>query len=964
MKTKKRFSISKAGVLSLCIAAVVAQAQDSSDSLEEIVITGYRGSLIDSTAAKRDSNGFSDEIFSDDIGKLPSQNLAESLNRIPGVKINREVTGEGLQIAVRGLGPSFTKVVLNGNNIAIASDGSLDSGNRNREVDLGVFPTEFFSSLSVSKSANAQQLEGGTSGFVNMRTARAFDNEEQRFNFSVEGGYSEINEEISPKLAFTYSNTWDEKFGVLVGVVSSNKKSRVDGYETIGYTDGCLVAAADPLVPDNRTCVDGSLGRNHIDWNPTATQDYVDVYNGNVGDELDLVETSGVSAAMLDRGIFPYLGRGTLVEGDRDSLAGLVSFEYRPNEDMSFVFDIMNSQASRDFNRVNLMLYARRTRFNNGDAMIPVDLEVDSNEVIRQATLFNSSYFVEARDYKEDLSFESYMPSFSWQINPLLQMDIAASYTRSEFDREMPTWLYQTPKGVTQYSLSADVPAFDVSYDVNDPNIGWQWYNFTSAARFVLDKRDTETTGLHADFKLGEDADRNGFKFGFSYDEASRNMKSFGNGGEHNDAVLAAVPDGAALAQYLRPMSGADFGSSMDGNLGYNGFAQLNYDALKSSYDYAGIVAGATQSGGDAFGQTVGDISEEYLALYLEANAVAEILDRELRMNLGTRWVQTDQTMGSYDTASESTLTTNTSYDQWLPSFSAVYDLNSDIKLRASASRTMTRASPADMFPNAAWGSVGIDTANAGNPELSPYFGDNVDFGGEWYFSDMGYLGLTFFNKRITGFTRQDKVDVPFTELDELGLDTANLDPYRQEELDACGGPDICTTEVTTRINVEGSVDLAGFEAVWVQPLDMLVNGLGFNVSATNIDQSSSSPEAEVTGISDWTYNMTGFYENNSFQVRLTYFHQDEAVTGGPQGGYDGNPLPLRLPIALARSQLDLAASYRLPFSMPGDGEISLTFDAYNISNEPVGTWYGHQGVPSSIYYPGATYTFGIRGSF
>jgi outer membrane receptor for ferrienterochelin and colicin len=138
----------------LYIPDAVAQAntdQDDEMVLEEVIVTGYRRSLMDSTAAKRESVGFTDEIFADDIGKLPSQNLAESLNRIPGVKISRDVTGEGQQIQVRGLGSSFTKIVLNGNNIAVASDGNLTGTNSNREVDLDIFPPELFSSLAVSR---------------------------------------------------------------------------------------------------------------------------------------------------------------------------------------------------------------------------------------------------------------------------------------------------------------------------------------------------------------------------------------------------------------------------------------------------------------------------------------------------------------------------------------------------------------------------------------------------------------------------------------------------------------------------------------------------------------------------------------------------------------------------------------------------------------------------------------------
>ncbi|HZD52909.1 MAG TPA: TonB-dependent receptor plug domain-containing protein, partial [Woeseiaceae bacterium] len=152
-----------ARVLLLIILAGVpisgAWAQ-SNNVLEEIIVKGYRGGLLNSTNAKRESVGFNDVIYSDDIGKLPSQNLAESLNRIPGVKIARDVTGEGQQISVRGLGPSFTKIVLNGNNISVASDGNLTGTNSNRQVDLDIFPPELFSSLVVSKTPMARQLEG------------------------------------------------------------------------------------------------------------------------------------------------------------------------------------------------------------------------------------------------------------------------------------------------------------------------------------------------------------------------------------------------------------------------------------------------------------------------------------------------------------------------------------------------------------------------------------------------------------------------------------------------------------------------------------------------------------------------------------------------------------------------------------------------------------------------------------
>jgi TonB-dependent receptor len=412
-------------------------------------------------------------------------------------------------------------------------------------------------------------------------------------------------------------------------------------------------------------------------------------------------------------------------------------------------------------------------------------------------------------------------------------------------------------------------------------------------------------------------------------------------------------------------MRTSGYGSSMNGNLGYPGWTQIDYAAIKDATNYSEYYANMTQSGGDVFGQTVGDIKEKYKAAYILANTEGEILNRKIRINAGARFVQTDQMMGYLDTAANAYRTTEVSYEDWLPSFSAVYDAAESVKIRASASRGITRANPAFMFPNAAFASVGIDSVRAGNPNLSPYFSDNIDLGGEWYFGDsgLGYVGLTYFSKKITGFTRNSSLDVQFNTLPSYGLSIDNLDATRQSLIAACGGVDSpsCRTTVTTQINVDGSTRLSGFEGVWVQPLDMLVNGLGFNVSATKIDQDSDTPLTNVTGISPWSYNFTGYYENDTFQIRATYFHQDGAIVSGPTSDqYDGAPLPLRRLKSVARAQVDLSMSYRLPTEM----DIAITFDGYNLTNEPVGTWYEYEGVTNDMYYPGATYTLGVRGNF
>lgn len=957
--------------LLVAVAATVPfpAARAQSDSvLEEIVVTGYRGSLLNSTNAKRNSVGFTDEIFADDIGKLPSQNLAESLNRIPGVKIARDHTGEGQQISVRGLGPSFTKIALNGNNIAVASDGNLTGTNSNREIDLDIFPPELFSSLVVSKTPTASQLEGGTSGYVNLRTVRPFDQTGQHLLMSAEGAYTEINEEISPRLSAVYSNTFNDRFGVLAGVVASRRDYRVDGYETVGFSDGCVADYTDPPANTNSNCDTSGpwVGRNHFMYTPYATADYVAAHPElglAVGDPIDPLATSGLTRDQLDRGIIPYLGRGMFTIGDRDATSALASFQFRPNESMDFVFDVLYAQTDRKFDRLEAMSWGRRNFIHLGAGWIPENFTVNSDQVVTGGTIYNAHAWVGQRAYDEDFEFISYMPSLAWDFSDTLHMNLSASYTDSSFERDEPYFLFLTPGTTLQFSGLGDVPTFDYDLDISRPDIGWAWNDIQGdQIRFQRNLRDTETLGLHADFAVGEEPDRTGFAFGIAYDEASRDLDFFG--GTHTDVLKAEhfFPSDAYanIGNYLIASPISDLGSVFDNSAGYSGIAMLDVDRFMEAIDYDSFVptVGGT---GDQFGQGVGDIEEKMLGLYVAANAEAEVLGQPLRMNAGVRWVETDQTLTSLATVG--TTETNATYSKLLPSFNATYDVTESLKLRASASRTMTRANPGEMYPNSGWTSSGIDTARAGNPNLEPFESINFDLGGEYYYGNLGYVSLIYFEKEITGFTRDDTIDVLFQDLAAFGLDTSDLSDSQEDALAACGGPAVCTVQLSTRTNVQGAATLRGFEGIWVMPLDFLVEGLGFNASVTKINQEADDEGSIITGISDWTYNWTGYFENELFHARVTYYHQDGAVASGFQG-YDGTGgFPARRIRSDDRTQVDFSLGYSLPF-FDDDLDLTLTLDGYNITNEPVRNLFEHSDLTYDIFYPGATYTLGLRGSF
>jgi TonB-dependent receptor len=955
-------------LLAAVAAAIPVPAAWAQDSvLEEITVTGYRGSLLNSTNAKRNSVGFTDEIFSDDIGKLPSQNLAESLNRIPGVKISRDVTGEGQQISVRGLGPSFTKIVLNGNNISVASDGNLTGTNSNREVDLDIFPAELFSSLAVAKTPTASQLEGGTSGYVDLRTMRPFDEPGQHLRLSAEGAYTDINDEISPVLSGVYSNTFNDRFGILVGAVASRKDYRVDGYETVGFSDGCAADFIDPPANTNSNCDTSGpwLGRNAFMYTPYATADYVAAHPElglAVGDPIDPIATSGLTRDELDRGIIPFLGRGMFTIGDRDATSALVSFQYQPNETMDVAFDVLYAETERNFDRVEAMNWGRRNWIHLDAGWIPENLTVNSDQVVTGGTLYNTHVWVGQRAYKEDFDFISYMPGMAWDVSDTFHVDLSASYTESTFDRDEPYFLFLTPGTTLQFSGLGDVPTFDYSLDVSRPDIGWVWNDIQGdQIRFQRNLRETETTGLHADFALGEDPDRTGLRFGIAYDEASRDLVFYGGGNNDvlkNDFFFPSDAY-ANIGDYLVASPVSDLGSAFDNSPGYSGIAMLDVGRFMQSINYNGFVPTAAATG-DQFGQGVGGIDEEMLGLYVEANAEADVLGQPLRMNAGVRWVETDQTLTSL--AGDGTAETSAKYSKILPSFNATYDATESFKVRVSASRTMTRANPGEMYPNSVFTSSGIDVARAGNPNLEPFESINFDIGGEYYYGDLGFVSLGYFEKEITGFTRNDTVDVLFQDLDAFGLDTSAISESQQDALDACGGPASCVVQLSTRTNVEGAATLRGFEAIWVMPLDFLVEGLGFNASATKINQEADDEASIITGISDWTYNWTGYYENELFQARVTYYHQDGAVSSGFQG-YDGSDgFPARRIRSDDRTQVDFAASMSLPwFDNYG---LTLTFDGYNITNEPVRNLFEHSDLTYDIFYPGATYTIGVRAAF
>jgi TonB-dependent receptor len=235
-----------------------APAQETQE-LEEVVVTGFRGSLNTALSQKRESAGTIDSIVAEDIGKFPDSNLAESMQRIPSVALSRGDGGEGRNISVRGLGAGFTRVRINGMEGA-AQAGASDiygAGNGGRSFDFNVFPTEIFSQLAVRKTTSADVEEGSLGATVDLRAPRPFDyNDDTIFNVTGRGIMNSVSEDIDPRASALFSKTFaDGTFGVLISGAFQERHLREVGYSAVDIlsanasANNIGTAAAPVLLP-------------------------------------------------------------------------------------------------------------------------------------------------------------------------------------------------------------------------------------------------------------------------------------------------------------------------------------------------------------------------------------------------------------------------------------------------------------------------------------------------------------------------------------------------------------------------------------------------------------------------------------------------------------------------------------------------------------------------------------------
>ena len=938
--------------------------------MSEIRVLGYRHSIQESTEAKRAAVNTIDSVFAEDIGKFPDQNIAESLNRIPGVQLARDVNGEGLNVSIRGLGSSFTLTTMNGAQITTASIG-LNNQSQNREVDLNLFPTEFFTRLTVEKTPKATTIEGGIAGTVDMRSARPFDNPGSHLTYSFQEGYNSISEDYTPRGSLIGSWTNDSgTFGMLGGIALDRGKIGVHGWESIGWTNPGLTYTQCGLTPPTGTpatnqpaaCNVGGGGNWRIPDavpNNAATVGAGLVPGSVIDNAFLLSHNPGLTTSQLSEALIPRLGRPVNMEGDRDRDGFIGSLEFRPGDNAHMYIDAIYSKAKRTNERIDMNLVGR-----NGN-IIPLDMQVDGNGVVTKATFTNAQFFLEARPYEENVKYWSINPGGDFIFTDNLKLSAKVNYGRSWMFRESPTVLVNSPFTTIEYSnTGGDFPTWTTGgLNLNDPNAGWTWAG--GRVNINNERRDTENKGAHADLQWGDD--RRNLIFGAAWDQDSRNITGYDNSQRWQNVVCGG---GVANVTPNPPCTGGPGSaiplSSLSSYLmpGPFGYITVDFDRFKNDSSYYSLRDSAPVSGSANTGATTGGFDEKNGGLFIEGNDEWDLGGgHPLRVNGGVRYVHTEQETDGPVTVNGVTqfFTLSQTYHKYLPSFNTAWSLTDEVVLRFSGSRTITRPNPSSMLPNTNFSDPSAQNASQGNPNLAPYMSNNVDLGGEWYTGGAGYVALSLFNKRISGYTYQGVNTIPFTA---LGIPYASLNPTQQLAIDQRGGPDAATVNVSQQVNASNNVNLRGYEASWVQPLDRLIDGFGFLLNYTHIDTSvvgSGPNKAKVAqnlyGIAPKLWNGTLYWERGPASVRLSY-----TWNGGFQtAGANQNGIPYATLNADSRGQLDLSASYTI------DSWVShpqITFNAINLTDQKLRSIFFWPNATNDFYDPGRTYQIGIRGSF
>ena len=798
--------------------------------LETVTVTGIRASLEKSIDTKRNADAIVDVITAEDIGKMPDKNIADAVQRIPGVTISSQSGGSGGfdendRVSMRGTNPSLTQTLINGHAVASGDWFILDQvGLVGRSVSFSLLPSELVNQVIVRKSATADLVEGGVAGNVDIITRKPL---QFRNPFTVEASvgtvYADLPETWDPQVSglFNWKNA-ASNVGVMVQAFSEKRHLRRDGQEILGYGT---------IAPNSALA--------------TARPDL-----------------AGVA--------YPTLIGSALFEQERERTGGMIDVQVRPTNDLDLDFNAFRSHMkATNYNR-NWMMWG--SRIIGTDNRVP-DAYTVNNGTLTSATWNNvgsagnnAQYAIVDNIYRPGAFSETKFYNLEGRWRPMDRWSFFGQFGRTEGKGETPN----------QAVFEGDVFNTGASYQFNGigspANVSFPSGNPAVFTGTSLDwifgaspgKTNDKETYAQADGEYAFDRGMlQNLKFG--YRQAEHKRDTFQTAQGPNWAADPFNP--ANLPAWNGETYPSNYGNRLGGNWPRNvwqispgelerwGNIYSNRDPISRQY-WPGEFA----------------IKEDVKAAYVMANMEGP----GWTANAGLRFVRTEENVtvnvavpgdvcaplapcpgvpGAITTSAFGTFYKNdvkNTYNDTLPSANFKMDLKKDLVMRFAAARVMARPDY-----SALGGSITADdtthTGNGGNPNLKPITSNNFEGALEWYFAPRSLASANVFYMDLKNYVAFGTYQTTL-----LNIRTGTFDTYT----------------ISAPVNSSGTVK--GVELSWQQPLPY---GFGFNANYTYANGEETGGH-DLVGNSQNTYNVIGYWENRGFSARLAYNYRSHFFVG------------------------------------------------------------------------------------
>lgn len=803
-------------------AADDATAQDAAAE-QEVVVTGFRSSLDKALSVKRNEAGAVDTILAEDIADFPDLNLAESIQRLPGVTIERD-GGQGRTISVRGLNADFTRVRING-----LEAQAVYGGNRSRGFDFSIFASELFNSITVRKTQSAEIEEGSLGATVDLQTGRALDfGAGVHGAAAVQGSYNDLSKQLLPRVAglLSWANK-DETFGALISVAYSERQPTSESFNTTRWQSGDPAAAY-------------GTGNNFAGCT---------------------VCTTAAQRTELLSAYYPRIPRYTYGSFNEDRLGITASLQWKPSPDTEVVVDMLHSRFNVEAESPNIEAISFSRAAGGVRETIVRDYAIDAGKNIVSYGVFDD---VDVRSENGFTRDESEFTQLSLNARHAFtdkfrgRIKIGSSLSKA-----------RTPLSVAYMFDATNRDGYTYDFRGNDrlPMISYG-FDVTDGRNFTLTEWRRSTGG--ADYRLKTAAGA------LEYDLTDG--LTIKGGGEYRTYSF----DTFGFQQAVSQLAGADRATdvtnlgrieSISGGLDIPSGTDLNYIVpdIGKIRDFLSIYDDAlvpTYNG-------VREVKETDKGAFLQADFNTTLGDLVVRGNVGLRYARTDTESAGY--LNTDYVTVNNTYEDWLPSMNLAIEPARDLVVRLGAAKVMSRPALGDLTPG---GSLSTPTRRVsyGNPLLEPFRATNFDASVEWYFAKESLLAAAVFYKKIDSFITTVTDVVPWASLglpDSL-LTGTPASPDEDFEV---------TRKINGQGGTLKGVELQYQQPFNFLP--GALRNFGFIGNFTYVDSEvdyGAYGKNRLTGQSKFMYNATLYYETRRFSARVSAAYRDGYLLSFPGG--------------------------------------------------------------------------------